>query len=247
MNSSPKRLCLPIALFVAIEITLGVLLQITGGTATVACSWAAVWLACLFCAAFAEPTHAYLLTQLALVFTVAADYFLVVADPRRQLPAMLCFSVTQLAYFLRILDADTRPRRRRVHLICRASLSAAAILLTLLVLGKAADAVALVSMFYYANLILNLLFATLDCRRLPLLAVGLALFLLCDTVIGLDLLNTYLPIPEDAWIFRIIRPGFNLAWAFYLPAQTLLAISLLPDRCRRGLSGKKAFGKSASS
>ena len=64
----------------------------------------------------------------------------------------------------------------------------------------------------------------------PLLAIGLVLFILCDTVIGLSLIDTYLPVAKDSLMYRIIFPGFDLAWAFYLPSQALLAVSLLPNR-----------------
>ena len=97
-------------------------------------------------------------------------------------------------------------------------------------LGEKCDAVALVSMFYYANLILNAVFACISFGKNPLLAIGLVLFILCDTVIGLSLIDPYLTLPESSPIYAIIHPGFDLAWAFYLPSQALLAISLLPCR-----------------
>ena len=81
-------------------------------------------------------------------------------------------------------------------------------------------------MFYYANLILNIVFAFLGGRGLRLMAVGLVFFALCDTVIGLIVMKAYLPIPPDAFLYRILYPGFNLAWVFYVPSQALLALSL---------------------
>ena len=146
---------------------------------------------------------------------------------------MLFFSAVQIAYFLRMYFEDESRIRRRVHLILRVALSALAVGVTVIVLGKNCDAVAAVSMFYYANLILNAVFAFVSFGKNPILAIGLALFVLCDTVIGFSLIDTYLPISEGALIYQIIYPGFDLAWAFYLPSQALLAVSLLPSRCRR--------------
>ena len=40
----------------------------------------------------------------------------------------------------------------------------------------------------------------------------------------------YLPIGDGSLLSRILYPGFDLAWAFYLPSQMLLAVSLLPKR-----------------
>jgi hypothetical protein len=69
------------------------------------------------------------------------------------------------------------------------------------------------------------------------MAVGLTLFLCCDTVIGLSFLNGYLPVGESTALHRVIHwlthPGFDPAWAFYLPSQMLLAVSLLPKRLPR--------------
>ena len=62
---------------------------------------------------------------------------------------------------------------------------------------------------------------------IALLAIGLVLFLCCDTVIGLNMAKTYLPIPSDALLYRVINPGFDLAWACYLPSQVLITLSLL--------------------
>lgn len=213
-----------LTLFLTVETVLGVLLQVCGGLAGRIFSWSAVILACLFCILFFARTPRYLLTQAALLCTVGADWFLVICDPREQLPAMLLFSGAQLAYFLRLLLEDPSRVRQRWHVALRVLLSVGVLLLTLLVLGERADAVALVSMFYYANLILNLVFSFLITGVSPM-SVGFVLFLLCDTLIGISSMGPYLSIPEDAFVWRIIHPGFDLAWAFYLPSQVLLSLS----------------------
>ena len=109
-------------------------------------------------------------------------------------------------------------------------LSAAVLIVTAAVLKQRTDALALVSMLYYANLILNVVFAFADFRKHALLSIGLLLFLFCDTVIGLSMLDGYLAIPQDALIYRFIHPGFDLAWACYLPSQVLITLSLLDKR-----------------
>ncbi len=221
------------ALFAAAEITLGVLLQTVGGRIGVYMRYGAVILACLFCLLFMEKSIDYLLTQVALICTVCADWFLVLPPSPVQLPGMLIFSVTQTAYFLRIYLADESPTRRRVHLILRGSLTVLVLLVTVAVLGKATDAVALVSVFYYTNLAVNILFTVSEWRKHLLLALGLVLFLCCDTVVGLAFLDGYFTISAESLLYRIIHPGFDLVWAFYVPSQTLIALSLLPVRLVR--------------
>ena len=216
--------------FLCIMAVLGVLLQTVQASIPVNLRYTAIVLACLFCILFAETSDSYLFTQLALVFTLMADYFLVCRDTVQQLPGMLCFSVVQIAYFMRLYREDKCSTRRKLHLGLRMALSVAVVAVTLAVLGKSCDAVAIVSMFYYANLILNAVFACMDFKKNPIFAIGLILFILCDTIIGLSLIDAYLPISRDSVMYRIIFPGFDLAWAFYLPSQALLAISLLPRR-----------------
>lgn len=209
---------------------LGVLLQTVQDKTPINLRYTAVVLACLFFVLFAEKSLSFLFTMIALVCTVGADYFLVYSEEMQQLPAMLFFSVTQIAYFLRLYFEDKSQVRRLVHLICRVVLSIIAVGATFAVLGNGADSVAVVSMFYYANLVLNIIFAFIAFKKSRAFAIGLLLFALCDTVIGLSLINTYLPISEGSFIFKLIYPGFDLAWAFYLPSQALLSISLLPKR-----------------
>ena len=232
MIKNKKLLVILSAIFLTAEAVLGILLQTAQNKIPINLRYTAVVLACLFFILFAEKSLPFLFTMVALVCTVGADYFLVYCAEMQQLPAMLFFSVTQIAYFLRLYFEDNNITRRLIHLICRGVFSAVAIGATLLVLGADTDAVAVVSMFYYANLILNIIFAFIAFKKSWAFAIGLLLFVLCDTVIGLSLINTYLPIAEGSFIYKLIYPGFDLAWAFYLPSQALLSISLLPKRLR---------------
>ena len=220
------------SVFITLEIILGILLQTVQNSIPINLRYTAVIIACLFCFLFAEKSLPFLFTQIALLCTVGADFFLVYLEEIQQLPAMIFFSVTQIAYFLRLYFEDENKMRRKIHLILRAVISFLILLITFIVLQKNTDAVALVSMFYYANLILNAVFAFISFKKNPIFAIGLLFFILCDTVIGFSLIGTYLPIAEGSFIYKIIQPGFDLAWAFYVPSQSLLAISLLPNQNR---------------
>ena len=139
---------------------------------------------------------------------------------------MIFFLFVQTFYFSRLYLEDTCKARRRIHLYLRLSLSVAALLLTYAVLGETCDALALVSMAYYTNLLLNIVFSFLENGWRSLFTLGLVLFVLCDTLIGLACLGPYIMIPEDSFVWTLIYPGFDLAWAFYLPSQMLLSMSL---------------------
>jgi hypothetical protein len=58
-----------------------------------------------------------------------------------------------------------------------------------------------------------------------MLGIAFTLFLLCDTVIGLQVAaGGYLPIAQDSVLYGLLFSGFNLAWLFYLPSQVLIAL-----------------------
>ena len=148
-----------------------------------------------------------------------------------QLPAMIFFSITQICYFLRLYLNQANSHNKRLHLIFRALSIVVALTLTIIVLKDKTDALSLVSLFYYANLIFNIIIAFAQFKKCPVLAIGLLLFLMCDTVIGLNIMaNSYISDAKDSLIYRILNPGFNLAWIFYVPSQTLIAISLLKKK-----------------
>lgn len=215
------------AVFVATEAFLAVFLQCTSGASVRISSYLSVVLACLFCVTFANRTASYFFTQAALLCTVGADYFLVLIEERQQLPAMIFFLFAQTFYFLRLYFEDNDKVRRIVHFAVRGGSALAVLLLTTVVLGEKADAVALVSMVYYVFLILNTVFSFLQNGARSLFSWGLVLFVLCDTVVGLSCIGPYLTIPADSVIHVLLNPGFNLAWVFYLPSQVCLALSLI--------------------
>ena len=102
--------------------------------------------------------------------------------------------------------------------------------LPFIVLGEGADALAVVSVFYFVQLIMSCVFAFINTRRGSLiLPIGLLLFLMCDIFVGFGNLGAYLPIEPGTLAFWLAYPPINMAWVFYLPSQTLLGISLALD------------------
>lgn len=233
MVKNKKILVISSILFVIFEIILGFYRELGKVEKFRELSFFIIVFACAFCFLFAENKKRYYLTQAALIFTICADFYLVLLEPRKQLPAMIFFSGTQIFYFLRIYLTDDNKKRRKVHLITRLVLSLCAMVVPFFVLGEKADMLSIVSVFYYANLITNIVFSFLNFKKLPLLAIGLVLFLCCDTLIGLDILmHSYLQVRTRTLLDMILYPGFDLAWAFYIPSQAILSISLLPDRLK---------------
>ena len=156
-----------------------------------------------------------------------ADLFLVVIHPIMQLPAMIFFSITQICYFLRLYFNSKSEKEKRIHLSIRALSSVIAIIITIIVLKEKTDAVSIISMFYYANLIVNIVFAFVQYKSSKLFAIGLLLFLGCDTLVGINALVTqYITSPNAQEICNAIFGSLNWAWIFYVPSQAMLALSL---------------------
>ena len=98
-------------------------------------------------------------------------------------------------------------------------------IVVILVLKDKADFLSLISMLYYTNLILNLVFSFFEIKTNFYLVVGFLLFLCCDTIIGLQAASGgYLAIEETSFIYKIIFTDFNLAWLFYFPSQVFLSL-----------------------
>lgn len=212
-----------LVLYLAAELALAVLLHTQKPSYPY--SYASVVLALLACLALYERTSRWLLTATALLFTLGADYFLVVKDAHYTV-AMSLFSVTQLAYAARLTLGEGK-RLRRCQLSVRAAAVLVALAATVAVLGRDIDALAPLSLFYFSNLLTNAAFATVGWRRAPLFAIGLWLFVLCDIFVGFGMLGEYLPLGEGALLGFLVDPPLNMAWVFYLPSQVLLSLSCL--------------------
>lgn len=162
-----------------------------------------------------------------MAFTVAADICLVLCNPQPKLLGMVFFLFAQTAYAIHLQSV----RKKKEFLLLRSGLVIIALLITILVLGNKTDALALVSLAYYANLLMNIAEGFSQHSLNKLLPLGFVLFLLCDTVIGLQVAaDGYLAIRESSTLYQILYPGFNLAWLFYLPSQVLITLS---HRCYR--------------
>lgn len=201
--------------FLLVEAALYVL--ILTGRWVVFAQYAAILLCVAFVVAHLRRANYYILG--ALVCTAAADWFLVVQRPQEKLTAMLFFLGAQTIY------AFLLHRRARAGglITARILLVVMAEAVTVLVLRGNMDALAGVSIAYYAMLIMNIVCAFSSYKREPLMAWALVLFLLCDTVVGLQVASAgYLVLP--AWLNNAIFCGFSLDWLFYLPSQVMIAI-----------------------
>lgn len=209
--------------FIIVEALLYALILTTGGKLLVWSEFVSIILCFLFALlSFKDPMMIG-----GLAFTMCADFCLVMSQPIQQLWGMGFFMIAQNFYAV-LLHSQRLPKSL---LTLRLILTVAVEIVAVLILGENTDALALVSMCYYVNLIMNMVCAFARFKHNRLMALGFVLFILCDTVIGLQVAaGGYLPIPEGSFIHNIIFSGFHLSWFFYLPSQVLLALSARKKR-----------------
>ncbi len=210
---------LPATVFVCAEAVLYYIIMTAGGTLLWVSQFAAICL-CFIFSLFGLRDKSYAI-PIALAFTVGADYFLVAHHPQLRLWGMLFFLGTQGAYAFLL----HKQKSKKAFLWLRLGLSAISTVLCFAVLGKRTDALSVISLCYYANLITNIIMAFAGFSKNRLFAVGLALFLLCDTIVGLQVAcEGYLPIKEGSFLHSVVFSPFNSAWMFYLPSQVIIAL-----------------------
>ena len=183
MLNNKKLLLITSAIFIIIELTLGVLVQTTGGNLNTIVSFGSVVLAFIYSILVLTKNKDSVLTSIGLFFTVCSDIFLVVLNPRIQVLAMVFFSITQIAYFLRIINLQKSQKLRLIHLIVRLVTIVIAIVATIIVLKEKTDFLSLISLFYYANLVINLIFSFMMDEKNILFSIGLICFACCDLLI----------------------------------------------------------------
>ena len=72
-----------------------------------------------------------------------------------------------------------------------------------------------------------------------LFPIGLLFFVCCDFFVGLSVLATdFLILEEGSILYSLNNIGVNMAWVFYVPAQTLLALSVNEKRLYNGKKEK---------
>lgn len=171
------------------------------------------------------------LVSTALFFTVVSDFFLVVLFtyyPHEffQSLAVTTFSVTQLCYFAYLI-VNTSGSQIQRHITIRIIACVVAIALPIFILHESANYLALITMFYFANLLVSTAYAFRNYKKSPLFAIGLVFFILCDLFVGMQIGHgMFFTLPENSILYKIFFAPFNFMWLFYTISQTLIVLSL---------------------
>ena len=219
MNQLSKKIAM--VCFLIAEAILYYFILTAGGQTLVITSYLSIVLCFLFAL---QGIKRKTLMVAGLACTVGADFCLVICNPVQRLWGMVFFLGAQTLYAIHL----HRQHRNNTLLLIRILLTVAAGIIAVLVLKENVDALAVVSVCYYANLIMNMIAAFTQWGRNKLLPIAFVLFILCDTIIGLQVASSgYLPIADGSWLYNLIFSGFNTAWMFYLPSQVLISLCCL--------------------
>ena len=162
---------------------------------------------------------------IALLFTVISDTFLMLVKPLRQDVAMLTFSIAQLFHFARLFVDINSKKEKITQLALRFSLWVIVEIIAVTVTKNAFDIIVFLTVFYFVNLIMNFILSCKYHKNSVLLAIGFALFIGCDIIVGFSVAaGTYLDIPEASILYNLVNPSFDFNSFFYVPSQALIAL-----------------------
>ena len=216
--------------FIAVEFALWMLILFAdfGGMLMRCISYGSVVLCFAYSLFYLEGKKDSLLQSGALLFTAVADFFLILLGGQHKTLAMCAFLCAQIFYAARIYLLASSEAEKKLQLILRLCTSTLGALLVLLVLREGAEALFVISVVYYVNLILSMCFAFAHCKEglgVLLLAIGLLCFALCDISIGFDFLVDIFSLEEGNFIYTVVSLPISFVNVFYPPSQTLLCIS----------------------
>lgn len=213
-----KRYILPI--FLITEFILYIFILFSRGTLLAVTSFSAIVLCFLYSLLNFNKENSFI--NIALFNTVLADFLLVVMNEPIRTLGMIFFIIVQTLYSIKLLNKS----KSLLFLGLRIGLILAIECVTIIILKDKIDLLAIISVMYYALLIINIVESFMNFKEDKLFSIGLVLFIMCDTIIGLQTLDSmYIRLGEDNIIYKILYCGFNLSWLFYLPSQVLISLS----------------------
>jgi len=190
--------------------------------------YAAITVAFLYALLFNSTNAKVMIMQIALLFTLAANTFLVGVTTQVQWFAISALFICQTLYFARLLLELKSTKWIADNIAIRIILVAAAITSAVVLLKNKCDYVSIILLAYYVSIVHNAVLAFCMFKKSPMLAIGLLLLLFSQTITGLNIaIGTYINVPESSILYIISHTSFNLAWALYIPSQTFIALSVV--------------------
>ncbi len=240
LHKTGKRLLFP---FFIVQFCLWLIQVFEWITPTRYFSYAVIVL-CLLYALLLWRNEPHTLLQIgACFFTLHADYFLILLQAQQQTLAMAAFLIAQLFYACRTFLLASSKKEKIFQLLLRTVLSVGIVLAAVAVLQASVNALIILSVVYYVQLLCSLLFAFLHFKEdmhVQFLAIGLLCFALCDLSIGFEFLTDLFHLQAGNLIYELSHAPVSFVSLFYPPSQTLLCVSVYPWTHSTGKNNKKS-------
>lgn len=217
--------------FFAVELTAWLCVLFLSIDWTHVLSYSAVALSFFFALSLVEIEADTLLTIGGLFFTCIADIFLVLLHKEGDTLAMCIFLCAQICYAGRTWLLAKNKGEKWVQVGVRVALSIAGGLITWLVLREKTQAVFVISVVYYVNLLCSIVFSFLHFgyARAKFMAFGFLSFAFCDLSIGFDFLVDIFSLPPTHFIPKLLNANVPFVHLFYPPSQALIGASVYPE------------------
>ena len=232
-NNKENLIISLLTVFVIIELILAAFIQILDAKRSDNIAYVAIILVFLFSfiPEVQKGQHIWLV-RLALALTVCADYFLLIADADKYIFGVLLFLIVQLIYAVYLYVCSDNKRAKKRALVFRVLLSLLAPLIVFALLGKGADALSIISVLCYAELLSNA-FVSIFVLKNKLLFVAFVLFALCDLWVGFDtFVNVYIGVERGSFLYKLTNSHLNVSWLFYLPSQVLILFTSIYNKSK---------------
>lgn len=178
----------------------------------------AVLLAVMF---FRDTTRDNAIMLAALFFTAVSDLFILVLGKYYEI-GLVTFIIVQSLYLYRLYS----DRLKKIYITLSVRLGVmVALIITFAVLNMLNLLIAECAI-YITMLSANVVDAFIICKKSvnnSLFAIGLILFLGCDICVGLHNFGTVLNVALPIWLTKTVAVAM---WAFYLPSQVLITLSV---------------------
>lgn len=189
---------------------------------------------------FRDATLDNVIMLAALFFTAVSDLFILVLGKYYEI-GLLTFIIVQALYLYRLYS----DRLKKIYITLCVRLGVmVALIITFAVLNMLNLLIAECAI-YITMLSANVVYAFIICKKSVnnlLFAIGLTLFLGCDICVGLHNFGTVLNVALPIWLTKTVSVAM---WAFYLPSQVLITLSVNRGglRLMQSVKGEKDVAK----
>lgn len=170
---------------------------------------------------FRDTTRDNAIMLAALFFTAVSDLFILVLGKYYEI-GLVTFIIVQSLYLYRLYS----DRLKKIYITLSVRLGVmVALIITFAVLNMLNLLIAECAI-YITMLSANVVDAFIICKKSVnnlLFAIGLILFLGCDICVGLHNFGTVLNVALPIWLTKTVSVAM---WAFYLPSQVLITLSV---------------------